>query len=924
MNYSIRSPEMSIITHLLLLSGLLPLVSGRIDENGFETDRVKRNSQGTGSYRDWQWYLKSTQPSMNVGAAWRAGYTGKGVLVAVVDDGVNMNHPDLESNFNVESSYDFWSGRNISKSHSPGSHGTYCAGVIAGENNNNCGVGVAYNAQISSIRLFNANDKPSDQSEASALMFRRNFIDIYSNSWGPGDMGWELEGPGPLLADVLEKGTQLGRRKKGSIFVFAAGNGGLSGDSCAFSGYVNSIYTIAISGVNWDGEVPGYAERCGAIMAVTYGQDVIKRGNVKAPMITTKNGKGCTEDFPGTSGPTAMASGIIALALEANENLTWRDIQHLIVRSSKPLRPPNRVRTSSIKRRNPSWKVNDANIQVSHYFGFGLMDAYDMVRYAKKWTSVPQQLHCEVDLQLSRSNSSEEIPWSGQLVLSLSVNKSNCGIRFLEHVQVEIDLTFLRRGYLEMSSKSPRGTWSQLLYPRAFDSLTGQKKFEKWTVSSLHYWGEKPDGDWEIIIKNSKPWRRTRNALTNSFSTVELPTQLNIIKSTVGNSSDWSSWSECSVTCGNGIQQRTRPCTQGSSCEGSDKETKTCSRRICPKPAPINGGYSDWSDWSPCSRSCEGGSRERRRSCTKPLPANGGADCRKLGRNWESRRCNVHKCPGHLFSLKLILYGTNKDPLAKNPHVERRTKRLQDVHLPQRREDIPVHGGFTQWSSWTSCSKSCGEGLRSRSRSCTKPRPLNKGKGCSGSALETRTCNMGICPVWSKWSECSPPCGRGTRSRYLSCPTRRDCRIPSSRREVKRCFTNCPVAGNHSRWSIWSECSVTCGNGIQKRTRTCIRGSSCEGSDEETRTCSGGICPKPVITSTHLQNNWGDRYCNGQKNRCKQDCQRRQFKRGCARTCELTECKVCEDIGTFCDEDPANNCKNQLWSKYCKRTCGSC
>ncbi|PFX13061.1 Proprotein convertase subtilisin/kexin type 6 [Stylophora pistillata] len=482
MNYSIRSPEMSIITHLLLLSGLLPLVSGRIDENGFETDRVKRNSQGTGSYRDWQWYLKSTQPSMNVGAAWRAGYTGKGVLVAVVDDGVNMNHPDLESNFNVESSYDFWSGRNISKSHSPGSHGTYCAGVIAGENNNNCGVGVAYNAQISSIRLFNANDKPSDQSEASALMFRRNFIDIYSNSWGPGDMGWELEGPGPLLADVLEKGTQLGRRKKGSIFVFAAGNGGLSGDSCAFSGYVNSIYTIAISGVNWDGEVPGYAERCGAIMAVTYGQDVIKRGNVKAPMITTKNGKGCTEDFPGTSGPTAMASGIIALALEANENLTWRDIQHLIVRSSKPLRPPNRVRTSSIKRRNPSWKVNDANIQVSHYFGFGLMDAYDMVRYAKKWTSVPQQLHCEVDLQLSRSNSSEEIPWSGQLVLSLSVNKSNCGIRFLEHVQVEIDLTFLRRGYLEMSSKSPRGTWSQLLYPRAFDSLTGQKKFEKWTL----------------------------------------------------------------------------------------------------------------------------------------------------------------------------------------------------------------------------------------------------------------------------------------------------------------------------------------------------------------------------------------------------------------------------------------------------------
>ena len=72
--------------------------------------------------------------------------------------------------------------------------------------------------------------------------------------------------------------NEQGRDGKGSIFVFAAGNGGLPGDSCAFSGYVNSIYTIAISGVNWDGSVPVYAEQCAGIMAVTYGQDMFTNG----------------------------------------------------------------------------------------------------------------------------------------------------------------------------------------------------------------------------------------------------------------------------------------------------------------------------------------------------------------------------------------------------------------------------------------------------------------------------------------------------------------------------------------------------------------------------------------------------------------------------------------------------------------------
>ena len=77
-------------------------------------------------------------------------------------------------------------------------------------------------------------------------------------------------------------------------------------------------------------------------------------------------------------------------------------------------------------------------------------------------------------------------------------------------MEVQIDLTFPRRGNLKMFSESPGRTRSQLLYPRELDSIIGKKNFTKWTVGSLHYWGEDPIGDWKIMIENSKPGGKTR------------------------------------------------------------------------------------------------------------------------------------------------------------------------------------------------------------------------------------------------------------------------------------------------------------------------------------------------------------------------------------------------------------------------------
>ena len=92
--------------------------------------------------------------------------------------------------------------------------------------------------QIGGVRIL---DGPIlDALEAKAISFNRNHIDIYSASWGPDDDGRTVDGPGPLAKLALEEGIKKGRNGKGSIFVWASGNGGKHFDNCNCDGYATS------------------------------------------------------------------------------------------------------------------------------------------------------------------------------------------------------------------------------------------------------------------------------------------------------------------------------------------------------------------------------------------------------------------------------------------------------------------------------------------------------------------------------------------------------------------------------------------------------------------------------------------------------------------------------------------------------------
>ncbi|KAM4661049.1 furin isoform 2-T2 [Amazona ochrocephala] len=361
-------------------------------------------------------------------------------------------------------------------------HGTRCAGEVAAVANNGiCGVGVAYNARIGGVRMLDG--EVTDAVEAHSLGLNPNHIHIYSASWGPEDDGKTVDGPARLAEEAFFRGVSQGRGGLGSIFVWASGNGGREHDSCNCDGYTNSIYTLSISSTTQYGNVPWYSEACSSTLATTYSS-----GNQnEKQIVTTDLRQKCTESHTGTSASAPLAAGIIALALEANKNLTWRDMQHLVVQTSKPAH----LNTND-------WVTNGVGRKVSHSYGYGLLDAGAMVSLAKNWTTVGPQRKCVIDVLTEPKDIGKRLEVRRKVDACLG--KANY-ISRLEHAQARLTLSYNRRGDLAIHLISPMGTRSTLLAARPHDfSADG---FNDWAFMTTHSWDEDPSGEWVLEIENT-------------------------------------------------------------------------------------------------------------------------------------------------------------------------------------------------------------------------------------------------------------------------------------------------------------------------------------------------------------------------------------------------------------------------------------
>ncbi|CAF1247892.1 unnamed protein product [Rotaria magnacalcarata] len=476
--------------------------------NRVKRDFIDKRAQEERVYRSvafsdpkWskEWYLKDTRPEssshlpkldLHVLPAWAAGYTGKGIKVTILDDGLEWNNSDIMANYDPKASYDLNDNDDDpSPRYDPtneNKHGTRCAGEVAMVANNSiCGVGIAYNAKIGGIRMLDGH--VTDRVEAEAIAFNHKYVDIYSASWGPNDDGRTVEGPGTLASAAFIKGITEGRNGKGVIYVWASGNGGRRQDNCNCDGYTGSIYTISISSASEHQQSPWYAERCPSTMATTYSSGAYKDQKVT----TTDLHDSCTDDHTGTSASAPLAAGIFALVLEANPQLTWRDMQHLVAWTSEyaPLAD------------NHGWTTNGAGFKVNSRFGFGLLNAAALTEAARNWVTVPKQSICQIE---PTKFTPQRISAARPLEIDFEVKGcegENNVVRFLEHVQLYVTISYTRRGALKINITSPHGTRTTLLSER--DQDTSTDGFKNWSFMSVHNWGENPKGVWTIKIMDA-------------------------------------------------------------------------------------------------------------------------------------------------------------------------------------------------------------------------------------------------------------------------------------------------------------------------------------------------------------------------------------------------------------------------------------
>ncbi|MBN1911069.1 MAG: VCBS repeat-containing protein [Pirellulales bacterium] len=463
-----------------------------------------------------QWHLINTGQSggtpevdANVEVAWDY-VTGAGIVIGVVDDGVEVEHPDLAANMRLDLSHD-WADGDDDPTPPPGedgffgdnyAHGTSVAGVAAGVGNNDLGIsGAAPNANIAGLRL-DYNQDWTDTMLAGIFSHQNQEIDIYNNSWGPTG---GLYTRGPLTMAALENAVLNGRDGLGNIITFAAGNSREEGDNVNLNQLANSRYTIAVAALNHNGTYSSYSTPGASLLISAPSSDIADYETVCGIYTTDRvgdegyntelgpgdddplNDLNYTSTFGGTSSATPLVSGVIALILEANPGLTYRDVQHILVETA--------VKNDAT---STEWALNGAGYHVSHDYGFGLVDAEAAVQTAAAWTNVgPERSDSSGVIQVDMA-----IPDGSTINLSSTTTLDNT-VDSIEWVEVTFDATHDYPGDLEVILVSPSGTESRLAEVNTnswyYYDWAG---YAQWTFTTARCWGESALGEWTLKVRD--------------------------------------------------------------------------------------------------------------------------------------------------------------------------------------------------------------------------------------------------------------------------------------------------------------------------------------------------------------------------------------------------------------------------------------
>lgn len=476
-----------------------------------------------------QWYLSNTGQrgapgyDLNILPIW-GRYSGSGLIIAVNDDGMDLEHPDLAANLLVDLAYDGIRetlGQGFQNPDDPevNAHGTVVGSIIGMVANNGLGgTGIAWGAKI--VPALNGTD-PGQTAKVFLSNLTANAA-ISVNSWGDDQAFAENFGASGTESNrewgaALSRLVTEGRGGLGTVIAVSGGNERDKGADIGLSNFTGNKFTIAVGAITHDGKPTDYSSQGASLLVTAPGgvaseeSTAIDSGfGIASADVSGSLGYNKTEgeagnyafQNQGTSYSQPMVAAIAALMLEANPKLGFRDVSSILALTA---RKTNAENASWVQQQGTEWNLG--GMHFSRDFGYGLVDAAAAVRLAESWAGGTNTMANWVSAEGVSATPSGAIPDTSNQFFQATATVAQ-GLT-IERLEVDIGLTAALPNQLGAILISPSGTTHTLFDRPLTMALEGEEKVptgpeSAWpgvfTMGLTAFMGESSEGTWTLQL----------------------------------------------------------------------------------------------------------------------------------------------------------------------------------------------------------------------------------------------------------------------------------------------------------------------------------------------------------------------------------------------------------------------------------------